>query len=188
MKCFMGKFFSVRFVMGIFVLSYIFIVALIATQCYISELKSDVAQHAMTQYISENGWAEQVVSLKCALTGDDNERCIIINYANDELRYEYFYFLGAHEKTSGISAPIIYAFSEQMHFDPVPLVVVMTMIVFFLAFLTPAASPYAAMMHGNTEWIQTRDIYKYGSITIILGTIVCAVIGVPLATFLFGIF
>ena len=53
------------------------------------ELKSDVAQHAMTQYISENGWAEQVVSLKCGLTGDDNERCIIINYANDELRYEY---------------------------------------------------------------------------------------------------
>lgn len=100
---------------------------------------------------------------------------VVTNFANNAV-------IGA------ILAPIIYAFSEQMHFDPVPLVVVMTMIVFFLAFLTPAASPYAAMMHGNTEWIQTRDIYKYGSITIILGTIVCAVIGVPLATFLFGIF
>lgn len=115
MKSFMGKFFSVRFVMGIFVLSYIFIVALIATQCYISELKSDVAQHAMTQYISENGWAEQVVSLKCALTGDDNERCIIINYVSDELRYEYFYFFGAHEKTSGISAPFVFDGGESIN-------------------------------------------------------------------------
>lgn len=86
-----------------------------------------------------------------------------------------------------ILAPVIYVFSEQMHFDPVPLTVVMTMIVFFLAFLTPAASPYAAMLHGNTEWVKPKDIYLYGGITIILGLIVCTVIGVPLATFLFGL-
>lgn len=100
---------------------------------------------------------------------------IVTNFANNAV-------VGA------ILAPVIFAFSEQMHFNPIPLTVVMTMIVFFLAFLTPAASPYAAMLHGNSEWVSAKDIYKYGGITIVLGVLVCTVVGVPLATFLFGLF
>ena len=98
------------FIIGILLLFYAFW----ATQCYITELKSDVAQHAVKQYISKNGWAEEVFALKCGLTGDDNERCISINYINDELRYEYFYFFGTHEKTSGISAPFVFDGGESI--------------------------------------------------------------------------
>lgn len=102
------------FIVRILLLFYALFVILFAIQCYITELKSDVAQHAVKQYISKNGWTEQILVLKCALTGDDNERCIIINYANDELRYEYFYFFGAHEKTSGISAPFVFDGGESI--------------------------------------------------------------------------
>lgn len=87
-----------------------------------------------------------------------------------------------------IMAPVIYAFSVEMGFNPVPVVVVMCMNVFFLAFLTPAASPYAALMHANTEWITSKDIYFYGSVTIVFGLLVCIVLGLPLANLLFTIF
>jgi len=54
-----------------------------------------------------------------------------------------------------------------------------------LALLTPAASPMAAMLHGNKEWIATATIYKYGIIAVLVTGVLLMVVGLPLAGLLF---
>ena len=53
------------------------------------------------------------------------------------------------------------------------------------AFLTPAASANAALIFGNTEWIETKQAYQYGLATVIVSAIVISLIGVPLGNLLF---
>ena len=59
--------------------------------------------------------------------------------------------------------PIIHAFTLESAFDPYTIVTLVTMIV-FVALLTPIASPHAALLHGNKEWISVSythlDVYK----------------------------
>lgn len=54
-----------------------------------------------------------------------------------------------------------------------------------LAILTPGASAQAAIFHGNTEWITTKQAYGYSGITVVLQLIVGLIVGIPLASFLF---
>jgi sodium-dependent dicarboxylate transporter 2/3/5 len=57
------------------------------------------------------------------------------------------------------------------------------MLLIYLAFLTPAASPYAAMLYANKEWLSPGDILKHGvplAITIVL---LYATIGFQIAKF-----
>ncbi|MGE4273937.1 MAG: hypothetical protein AB7E31_13920 [Desulfitobacterium sp.] len=39
-----------------------------------------------------------------------------------------------------------------------------------LAILTPAASAASTILFPNTQWIRPKDVYKYGSITVIVTT------------------
>lgn len=55
-----------------------------------------------------------------------------------------------------------------------------------LAALTPAASPIAAILYGNKEWIDLKVAVKYVTPIVICGTIIFAVIGLPLANFIFS--
>lgn len=54
-----------------------------------------------------------------------------------------------------------------------------------LALLTPAASPFAAMLFANTEWIKATDVYKIMSITLILLALLCATVGLAFVSILF---
>ncbi len=53
------------------------------------------------------------------------------------------------------------------------------------AFMTPGASAQAAMIFGNTDWISTKDAYKYCTIFAIVALLAIACIGLPLGLFLF---
>lgn len=87
--------------------------------------------------------------------------------------------------TGAILMQIIVAMAPTMGIDnPVPLAMMITMAM-FLAMLTPAASPYAAVLHANKEKISTGDIMKYGSIFIAVSVVVYIVIGLPLANLMF---
>lgn len=55
----------------------------------------------------------------------------------------------------------------------------------FMAILTPAGSPYAAVFHSNKDKISSGEILKYGSIMMVAGLLVYIVIGVPLANLMF---
>ena len=80
---------------------------------------------------------------------------------------------------------IIVAMAPSMGIDnPVPLAMTVTMAM-FLALLTPAGSPYAAVLHANKERVSNGDIIKYGSIMIIASVIVYIAVGLPLANILF---
>ncbi len=54
--------------------------------------------------------------------------------------------------------PVIFSYCSHNGANPVPAVIMVVMSV-HLAFLTPAASSIAAMLHGN-EWISSREIWK----------------------------
>ena len=54
-----------------------------------------------------------------------------------------------------------------------------------IAACTPAASPFAAMLFGNSQWLSPREIvtYSVSSSLIIAGVVI--VIGIPLAMVIF---
>lgn len=83
-----------------------------------------------------------------------------------------------------IFIPIIYSFSVTMSFNAVPILVLM-LISIHLAVLTPAASPWAALLFGNMQWLKPGDIYKYGIIFTLILLVLLTLIGYPLATIMF---
>lgn len=92
---------------------------------------------------------------------------VITNFANNGM-------------TALIFMPVIVSFSSALGADPMAMVVLLIFIV-HVAVMTPAACPMAAMLHGNTEWITTGQIYKYGGITVLWVLIVVLAVGLPLS-------
>lgn len=96
---------------------------------------------------------------------------ILTNFANNAI-------VGA------IFMQIIVAMAPSMNIDnPVPLAMTMTMAM-FLAVLTPAASPYAAVLHANDR-VSINDIYKYGGMMVVLSLIIYIALGLPIANIIF---
>lgn len=83
-----------------------------------------------------------------------------------------------------ILLPVFYPFALQLGIAPLALTSLLVFTCHF-ALLTPAASPMASLLHGNTQWCRTTDIYKYGFLIVISSMIVSWVVGIPYALFLF---
>ena len=49
----------------------------------------------------------------------------------------------------------------------------------------PSSSPFAALLHGNSEWVTSKEIYKYISATVAVVAIVCTAICSTLGRLLF---
>lgn len=75
--------------------------------------------------------------------------------------------------------PVVYALSGTLHLQSAGIAVLLTFCC-HLAILTPAACPFAAVMHGNKEWLETKDVYRYGVVVLLLTLAMVVVIGVPL--------
>lgn len=54
-----------------------------------------------------------------------------------------------------------------------------------IAYLTPAASPFASLMFGFSNWIKPVDVYKMGTIAAVMIVLVFLVVGIPLSNVLF---
>lgn len=80
--------------------------------------------------------------------------------------------------------PVIYSFAMEMGFNPMP-IMAMLLISIHIAYVTPAASPFASLLFGNSGWVKSNDIYKYGVITCIAMVAVFLVIGIPLSNIFF---
>lgn len=80
--------------------------------------------------------------------------------------------------------PVFYPFALKLGIEPLALTSLLVWCCHF-ALLTPAASPMAALLHGNTSWCRTADIYKYGVLIVISSMLVAWVIGIPYAQFIF---
>ena len=91
-----------------------------------------------------------------------------------------------HAGMAVVLLPIILAFADQYPgIDKVDISMTVCMMV-FVALLTPAASPYAGMMHARKDLISFADILKIGIPLCLMALVLYVVIGYPLAAFLFG--
>ena len=80
--------------------------------------------------------------------------------------------------------PVIAAFCLATGTNSMPIVAMMILFVLSSAAITPAASPFAALMFGNKEWIKSGDAYKYSSMFVVIELVVVLLCSLPLATFL----
>ncbi len=87
--------------------------------------------------------------------------------------------------TGAILMQIIVAMSPVVGVQNQAALAMTVCLVTFMAILTPAGSPYAAVFHSNKDKISSGEILKYGSIMMVAGLLVYIVIGVPLANLMF---
>ncbi len=80
--------------------------------------------------------------------------------------------------------PIVYAFSLQNGVNPAATATVMAFAL-HVAILTPAASPYAAVLYGNKEWVDPGEIFRYGLIIVAMTICLYLVLGYPVSQLFF---
>lgn len=80
--------------------------------------------------------------------------------------------------------PIMYTFALQNGTNPTAVAVIMVYTL-HIALITPAASPYAAVLFGNKDWIESKDITKYGTLVMFSMLALYLIIGIPLANLIF---
>ncbi len=83
-----------------------------------------------------------------------------------------------------ILQPVIVTYCIQTGANPAPIVTLLIIFVLLSAAITPAASPFAAILHSNKEWVPTKYVYQYTIPFVILELIIVLVVGVPLANLL----
>ncbi len=75
--------------------------------------------------------------------------------------------------------PILHAVTQNGPYHAVAIAACLAMVL-FQAFLTPSASPHASLLHGNKEWIDAKDIYRYAFPVSIASLLLIALVGFPL--------
>ena len=53
------------------------------------------------------------------------------------------------------------------------------------ALFLPSASPLAGLLHGNSEWVSAKDIYKYSAPTVLMTIVVAIAVCATLGTLMF---
>lgn len=80
---------------------------------------------------------------------------------------------------------VILSVADTMGIAALPIIATLVICV-NLAFVTPAASPIAAFVFANTQWVKASDIYKYAGIFICIAFFVTAVCGLLWASLIFS--
>ncbi len=81
--------------------------------------------------------------------------------------------------------PLVSVFSSQMGISFGGTAALLTLLM-QIAVLTPAASPYAALLFANTEWIDKKDILKYAVCFMTLAGVTYILVGIPLMNVIFA--
>ncbi|MCD7893818.1 MAG: anion permease [Erysipelotrichaceae bacterium] len=83
-----------------------------------------------------------------------------------------------------IMQPVILTYCATAGVNPAPLITLLIFTVLSSAACTPAASPFAAMLFGNKEYLTSGDVYKYSTTFVVINVIVILVVGIPLVNIL----
>ena len=78
-----------------------------------------------------------------------------------------------------ILQPVVLAYCATAGMNPAPIITLLIFTVLLTAACTPAASPFAAMLFGNKEYLPTGDVYKYSLTFVAVEVILILVIGIP---------
>jgi sodium-dependent dicarboxylate transporter 2/3/5 len=77
-----------------------------------------------------------------------------------------------------ILQPVVLTYCATSGVNPAPLITLLIFTVLSTAACTPAASPFAAMMFGNTEWLKSGQIYKNSIIFVVVQLAIILTLGV----------
>ncbi len=80
--------------------------------------------------------------------------------------------------------PVVAVFANQLGISFAGTAALLTLLM-QIAVLTPAASPFAAMLFASTDWIDKQDILKYALIFMTLAGTLYVLIGIPLMNIIF---
>ena len=80
-----------------------------------------------------------------------------------------------------IAMPLIRAFCNVNSVSGVSMTVVIMMITLMTALFTPAASPFAAVLHGNVKWLRRSEIYRFTAVICCAEATVIMTIGILLS-------
>ena len=82
--------------------------------------------------------------------------------------------------------PVIATYCLATGVNSAPITAVMIQFVLLSAAITPAASPFAAMLFGNKDWLKPGQIYKYSFMFVCLELLIVLVCVLPLSNILLG--
>lgn len=85
---------------------------------------------------------------------------------------------------SAIMVPVMFSFASTTGVNPV-MMTALICLTSDMGMLLPSASPYAAMLYSNKEWISTKSIFRYSMIGLAATFVAVAAVGIPLGNFLF---
>lgn len=83
-----------------------------------------------------------------------------------------------------VLTPVLLAVCHAFGFTAAPVMACFIFIV-LVAACTPAASPFAAILYGNSDWISVRDVGVHAVIASVVVTVVIIAVGIPLSRILF---
>lgn len=84
---------------------------------------------------------------------------------------------------AAVLLPILYSFSVELGANPAVGAVLLAFTV-GVAIVTPGSSAQGAMIHGNKQWISTKQAYLYGITTFIITSAILLLVGLPLGSLL----
>ena len=79
--------------------------------------------------------------------------------------------------------PVLAAFAASSGMDTTVVCMLMMYTILGTAFITPAASPFSAILFSNKEWlVNSKHTYTYTAVFSVTEVIIILALGIPLAT------
>jgi sodium-dependent dicarboxylate transporter 2/3/5 len=78
-----------------------------------------------------------------------------------------------------ILQPVILTYCATANVNPAPIITLAIFTVLLSAACTPAASPFAAMLFGNKEYLTSGDVYKYSLTFVLVEVVLILLVGIP---------
>ena len=78
-----------------------------------------------------------------------------------------------------ILQPVVLSYCVVAGVNPAPIITLLIFTVLLTAACTPAASPFAAMLFGNKEYLTSGDVYKYSLTFVAVEAVIILVLGIP---------
>ena len=78
-----------------------------------------------------------------------------------------------------IMQPVVLTYCVSAGVNPAPIITLLIFTVLLSAACTPAASPFAAMLFGNKDYLTSGDVYKYATTFVLVELVIILVIGIP---------
>ena len=78
-----------------------------------------------------------------------------------------------------IMQPVVLTYCVSAGVNPAPIITLLIFTVLLSAACTPAASPFAAMLFGNKDYLTSGDVYKYATTFVLVELAIILVIGIP---------